>query len=265
MISIILATKNGSLYIEKAIDSILTQTYSEFEIIVISDGSTDNTIDIVKNIQINEPRIKLYELKENIGPGRARNLAILGGTIQGVTVSPSLGEYISIIDDDDLWLSKEKLFNQKEYLDNNKDIVVVGSSRVAFVNERNGHTWWLKNSEDPDHIRKSMLGYNPIITSSVMFRKSAYIACGGFSPAYLAEDYDLWLSMGKLGKISNISGCDTQYTIRNGSASKSRQMEMNKAVLALAIKYRKDYPNFLYAFIKGCARIVLLYIKNFLK
>jgi glycosyltransferase involved in cell wall biosynthesis len=265
MISIILATKNGSLYIEKAIESILNQTYTEFEVIVISDGSTDGTADIVRNLQSDDSRIKLYELKENIGPGRARDIAIRGGTIQDVVISPSLGEYIAIIDDDDLWLSKEKLSAQKKYLDMNPDIVVVGSSKVAFVSEKGGHTWWLHNSEDPEYIHRRMLGYNPIITSSAMFRKSTYISCGGFSPLYLAEDYDLWLSMGKLGKISNISNCDTQYTIRKGSASKSRQMEMNKIVLSLAIKYRNNYPNFIYAFVKGCLRIVLLHIKNLLK
>ncbi len=265
MISIILATKNGSLYIKNAISSVQNQTYSDFELIVISDGSTDSTVDVVRELQSHDPRIKLYELKDNIGPGRARDLAIRGGNIQGMTIPSSLGEYIAIIDDDDLWLSKEKLSNQKEYLDTHSDTVVIGSSHVAFVNERNGHTWWLKNSEDSEHIRKHMLGYNPIITSSVMFKKEAYITCGGFSPLYLAEDYDLWLAMGKLGKISNVSSADTQYTIRKGSASKSRQMEMNKIVLSLAIKYRKDYPNFLYAFTKGCARIILLYIKNLLK
>lgn len=265
MISIILATKNGGQYIEKAINSVIAQTYPDFELIVISDGSTDNTTDIVKSIKDKDSRIKLYELKTNIGPGKARDIAIRGGFVQDTMISPAAGEYIAIIDDDDLWISQEKLFNQKEYLDKNPKVVAVGSSNVSFMNEGNGHIWWLKNCEDPEHVHKRMLGYNPIITSSVMFRKSTYIECGGFSSAYLAEDYDLWLSMGKLGKISNISGCDTQYTVRKGSASKSRQMEMNKAVLALAIKYRKDYPNFLYALTKGYARIILLFIKNLLK
>ena len=265
MISIILATKNGGLYIEKSIESVLLQSYTEFEIIVISDGSTDNTVEVVKKLQEKDPRIKLYELKNNVGPGRARDLAIQGGEIEGISIPSSSGEYIALIDDDDLWISKDKLSIQKDFLDKNKDFAVVGSSHVAFVSERTGNMWWLKNSTDPEHIRKSMLGYNPIITSSAMFRKDAYISCGGFSAMYLAEDYDLWLSMGKFGKITNLDGCETQYTIRSGGASKSNKMKMNKAVLALALKYRKDYPNFLYAYTKGWARIVLLYIKNLLK
>ena len=265
MISVIISTKNGALLIDKSVKSVLEQNYNDFEIIIISDGSTDNTVEVVKKLQEKDSRIKLYELRNNVGPGRARDLAIQGGEIEGVSVPSCSGEYIALIDDDDLWISKDKLSIQKDFLDKNKDFVTVGSSHVAFVSERAGNTWWLKNSTDPEHIRKSMLGYNPIITSSVMFRKDTYITCGGFSSMYLAEDYDLWLSMGKYGKITNLDRCDTQYTIRDGGASKSRQMEMNKIVLSLAIKYRKDYPNFLYAFTKGWARIILLHIKNLLK
>lgn len=274
MISIILATKNGAPFIEKAIKSVQEQIFSDYELIVLSDGSTDNTGDIIKKIAVTDSRIKLYELKNNIGPGNARNLAIKGGTIidpaasagndTHLTIPPCLGEYISIIDDDDVWLSKNKLSLQKEYLDTHQDTVLVGSSTVHFVKENGESLYRLKNRTDPNKIRRFMLSHNPVITSSVLFRKSAYFACGGFSSLYLAEDYDLWLNMGTLGKITNINNCDIQYTVRKNSASNAKNIEMCRTVISLVHKYKNTYPNYTFALFKGYARLLIVVIKNIL-
>ncbi len=302
MLSTIITTKNGSKYICRAIDSVLAQIPAlkalspsyDLELIIVSDGSTDNTAEIVgKKIaqaielgQASDDQIRLIELKQNIGPGLARNLAILGGDAEGQNYSEARGEYIALLDDDDVWTDPKKLANQKVFLDIDENVVLVGASKVEFVTEdfikeNNVATNNAKNAvantasdtatthkyfygeKDAVKIRKNMLLKNPVITSSVMFRTYIFKGLGGFENMYLAEDYDLWLRMGLAGQILNIDGADTLYTVRLASASNTRKLELNKAVLNLVKKYKGLYPNYYPAILKAHARIVLFHLKKF--
>lgn len=212
MISVIIATKNGEKYIARAIQSALSQSvaiknasnptlFTGFEIIVISDGSTDNTAQIVRELSVTDSRIKLIELSQNIGPGQARNLAILGGPIPNSLVSPIKNKFVAILDDDDLWQNPKKLENQIKYLEENPDIVLVGSKKTEFTRENGELLRWIINQTDPNIIRNNILSYNPVITSSAVFRTNIFAEVGGFKAMYLAEDYDLWLRMGLHGNI----------------------------------------------------------------
>ena len=274
MISVIIATKNGEKYIARAIQSALSQSvavrnkanpseFAGFEIIVVSDGSTDTTAQIVRELSATDSRIKLIELSQNIGPGLARNLAILGGPIPNSSISPSpiKNKFVAILDDDDLWQNPKKLENQIKYLEENPDIVLLGSKKTEFTRENGEHLRWIINQTDPNIIRNNILSYNPVITSSAVFKTNIFAEVGGFKAMYLAEDYDLWLRMGLHGNISNVEDAETTYTIRDGGASKSRQIEMSKVVLALAKEYRHQYPNAWKAIIKGYLRIILTYLK----
>lgn len=275
MISIIITTKNGEKYIARAIKNALSQSiaisnskdpsqFSGFEIVVVSDGSTDNTVSIVHELALHDARIRLIELVQNIGPGLARNLAILGGKIkeENSLIIPSISNpFVAILDDDDLWQNPKKLENQISYLNDNPNVVVAGAIKTEFTRENGEHLRWIINETDPQRIRSNMLSYNPIITSSAVFRTNTFRAIGGFKPMYLAEDYDLWLRMGTHGDISNVEGAETIYTIREGGASKSRQIEMAQVVMRLAREYRHQYPHFYKAYIKGALRLVLVYWK----
>lgn len=280
MISVIISTKNGGGFLKRSVESVLNQTHRDLELIIVSDGSTDNTAEIARALATTDPRIKVIELKKNIGPGLARNLAILGKTAaaekvgadeepdEELKVEPANGNYIALIDDDDVWLSPEKLNRQKEYLDANPGVIAIGAARVEFVREEpssSKHVFWLNQERDPEKIRLNMLSYNPLITSSVLFRKDAFIKVGGFKAMRLAEDYDLWLRMGQLGKIANVEGAETQYTIRDSGASRSNNIKMCRVVLNLAREYRGRYPNYTKAVIKGYVRLLLALKKSFIK
>ena len=149
MISVIITTKNGGKYIARAIRSALEQSvatsnakdpsqFSGFEIVIVSDGSTDNTPTIVRELASKDARIRLIELVQNIGPGLARNLAILGGKIEHNTedndaliVPPITNPFVAILDDDDLWQNPKKIENQILYFNKKPNVVVAGAVRTA--------------------------------------------------------------------------------------------------------------------------------------
>ncbi len=267
MISVIIATKNGEKYIARAIQNALQQSvairnlispaeFGGFEIIVVSDGSTDNTVEIVQGLQREDGRIELIELKENVGPGLARAKAI----------EQSHNPYIAILDDDDQWINPKKLENQLAFLENNKNVVVVGAEKIEFVDENEKLIRWQTYRTDPKNIRTFILMFCPVVNSSALLRKDAYEKAGGFNDMRLSEDYDLLLRIGQLGDIANIPGAETRYTIRANSASGSNgnaKIKMAIAHIKLFNKYWRHYPNRLLAFIKAYARVPYQYIKSF--
>ncbi len=263
MISVIIATKNGEKYIARAVRNALEQSvaiknaqdpteYPGFEIVVVSDGSTDGTVKIVREISAQDKRVTLLELTKNVGPGSAR--------AKGIAMSKN--PYVAILDDDDSWINPDKLKNQIEYLENNPKVLVVGAVKTEFVTESGKHICWYTTRTDPRKIRENMLVRCPIVNSSVVFRKDAYEQVGGLSEMRLAEDYDLWLRLGQIGDITNIEGAETRYTVRTNSASGSNgaeRVKMSLVVLALVKKYRHVYPRYYRALFKAYLRIIRKY------
>jgi len=123
LVSIIVATHNRSTMITAAIDSLLTQTYGNLEIIIVDDASTDNTPEVVSTLLMKDHRINTFRSEKNIGPGAARNLG----------VSHANGQYIAIMDDDDS-AYPNRIETQARFLDENPDVGLVFSS-VDYVDE----------------------------------------------------------------------------------------------------------------------------------
>jgi len=251
MISVIMTTKNGSPTIERALKSIQAQTEKDFEIVVISDASTDDTEEKVKRMAAEDSRIKLFSLSENVGPGKARTIAI----------EKSQGELIAILDDDDFWISSEKLETQRKFLEENLDHVLVGADHIRFVNEEGKLLFIFESEKSDDEIKRHILLHNPFVTSSVLFRKEAYLKAGGFSELRLAEEYELWLSMGIFGKFANLRNCEIEYTQRASGLTLSRRQKMNKIHLMLIKRHSTDYPLYTLALFKAYLRILLASFK----
>lgn len=246
LVSIIIATKNGGKLISRAITSIESQTEKNVEVIVISDGSTDDTPRIVNELSEIRPWLRLIELSENVGPGLARDRGI----------REAKGAFIALIDDDDVWGTPFKLKIQEEFLHTHPDHVLVGASTINEITIEDKALSVFNLPEDDGDIRRMMFLRNCFVTSSVMFRKEAYLKAGNFNSLYLAEDYDLWFRMGRVGKFANIPKCDTGYTIHPKGASKIRQRDLYRAILSIIPKYRKDYPGFIRGYIKACLRVI---------
>lgn len=258
-VSIIIATKNGASYISRALKSIFDQTFAIdhltkdlLEVLVVDDGSTDSTASLVQEFAAFEPRVRLISLEHNVGPGLARHTGI----------QQSRGQYIAFIDDDDLWISPDKLMLQYEFLHTHPDHVLVGATQVHVTDEHGMPIRLHINPSSDAQIRQALLRRNCFATSSVLFKKDAYEQAGGFKPMYLAEDYDLWFRMGIKGKFANLDACDIRYTVRPHNASTTNALKMNKINLELVKTYKKNYPGYVLALMKAHARILYLQVKN---
>jgi glycosyltransferase involved in cell wall biosynthesis len=192
-VSVIMAVYNGELYVKQAVESVLQQTYKDFELIIINDGSTDDTLRIVRTF--NDERINIITQK-NEGPAKARNNGI----------KSARGEYIANLDSDDICLP-ERLEKQVEFLDNNPDYVIIGSN--GFVTDRNGTTIYTSSYPLTDAKIRAQLPETPFINSAVMFRKKAALKAGGYYEQLnfykiYCEDCILWNRMTDSGKLANI-------------------------------------------------------------
>jgi len=255
-VSVILPTYNDAQHIKNAIESVLGQSFKDFELIVIDDGSTDDTKNILKQY-IESDKIKYLRL-DHQGDVFARN--------NGISISN--GEYLAFIDSDDEWIDKDKLKKQIEFLDNNSDYVLIGSEGIV-VDERKNKLMHYHVPETNLAIKKRILLKNPFIHSSVVVRKDVFLKIGGYSQekdVKYTEDYNLWLSAGILGKFFNFQELMTEYMIRDGNISSSNKKIILRNNIYLINKYKKIYPNFtealLFAYSKFFIYSILQLIKN---
>jgi len=249
MVSVIIPTYNCDKYICEAIDSVLYQTYPDYEIIVIDDGSTDTTRSM---IEAGYNTVRYFYL-ENNGVAAARNFGI----------SMAQGELIAFLDADDKWLPT-KLEKQVKYFQNDDRLGMVFTEN-SFFNDR-GTTQVRVNKRDSlmhgDIVRNIFLN-SYVATSTVMVRKSVFEAVGLFEEELaVAEDDNMWMRIGMKYNIELIDETLAQYRITEGSLSsnkhsiyhgvrsniliiRSKYPDMYQRLGALAIK--KKYSNLLFS------------------
>jgi len=207
LVSVVMSVYNGQHYLRQAIDSILGQTFSNFEFIIVNDGSTDNTADILVVYEARDPRIRVYAWKHH-------------GLIESLNKGCSLAraKYVARIDDDDVALP-ERLKLQVEFLAANPEVAVLGGAMEAI----DGNGTPLGKIEAPvgDAEIKALLPHsNCIAHPTVMMRRDAFEKVGGFRKAFLhCEDYDLWLRIAEEFALGNLSEVLIQHRFHKGKIS----------------------------------------------
>ena len=177
-VSVIVPTYNRADRLERALNSIVSQTCQDFELIVVDDGSTDKTYQLMKSF----PKAQYFYIKKNSGVSKARNVGL----------AFAKGELICFLDSDNLWKEK-KIQIQSLWLENNKDSQICYTDEIwvrngVRVNPMNRHR---KYSGD---IFRHCLGLCIVSPSSVMIRAKLFDEIGNFDESLPAcEDYDLWL------------------------------------------------------------------------
>jgi glycosyltransferase involved in cell wall biosynthesis len=214
-VSVIIPTYNAQEYLSETLDSVLSQTYSHFEVIVVDDGSKDQTISIVEEYRMKYPeKVKLIQ-KENGGPASARNVGI----------KAAVGEYIAFIDADDLWLP-EKLEKQVRYFESQPlQVGLVYTNTKKF--DKDG-VWTLPGKYCKKHVNgwiyKDLIRDNVIHNLSVMARKRCFDVVGFLDESIeINEDYDMWLRIAMRFKISFIDEVLALY--REHPQGRSKELE----------------------------------------
>ena len=233
MISVVLATYNRAKYIEKAINSVLSQTCSDFEFIIVNDGSTDGTLSVLN--RYNDERIKIINNEKNIGFVKSLN--------KGINLAQ--GKYIARIDDDDHWISDNKLQKQIDFLEKNPDHVLIGTGLI-----RNDKKILLPETDE--EIRDKMLIRSPFAHPSVLFLKSAFGKAGGYDESlFFSQDSDLWAKLGKTGKMHNLPECLVFVSLGENNRTNKKIRYHLWLKQKIRVRHRKDYPHFWKGYILG--------------
>ena len=207
---------NAQAFLKKAIDSVLSQTFENFEFIIVNDGSKDNSEKII--LSFNDPRIK-YIHQENTGIG--------GALIKGCT--HATGKYIARMDADDICISN-RLELQYNFLEKNNTIILV-SSAVIYIDDRDnviGRSFPYTS----DHSIKNMLKQGSTICHpAVMMKREAYIKAGGYNDLIGIEDLYLWKKMSEIGNFYNFSIPLIKYRVSQTSISRSIKKDDYKKII----------------------------------
>lgn len=183
LVSVIMSVYNGEKYLKESIESVLSQTYIYFEFIIINDGSTDNTLNIIEEYSGKDNRIRIIN-KNNTGLTRSLNLGL----------NMAKGMYMAKIDSDDKWLP-HKLEYQINYFNCNKNLFLIGSTALFLIEPDIQIS--LKRKERAyscNEIRDCIIRTNPFLSSSVTFKMEALKTVGTFNPFYKnSMDYDMWI------------------------------------------------------------------------
>lgn len=235
LVSVILPTYNGSKSIRTAIKSVLSQNYHSLELLVIDDGSGDDTASVVQEFIDKDNRVRYFKNNKNSGIQRSLNRGLREAT----------GELVARIDDDDEWVDSQKLTSQVEFFKNNPEYILVGTGLIVQDTKGRELYRFLNPVEDKE-IRQRLLYRNCFSHSTVMFRRAEVLKSGGYDegPETLhVEDYDLWLRIGRLGKFANLASFSVQLTVHKRSISGTQKLVQLKKQMEVTKKYLCDYPN----------------------
>lgn len=224
IITVLMSVYNGERYLKEAIDSILTQTFTDFEFIIIDDASTDKTPEILNSYHDN--RIKIIRNDKNIGLTKSLN--------KGLEFSNGL--YIARMDADDVSLP-DRFMKEVAFLNTYPEIAVVGTA--SYIIDQEGNVIRiLIPSKSPRYC--DFLKKNQIIHGSIMLRRSILKKYSGYDELFrYCQDYALWLQMAKMEKISNIQ--EILYKLRIHGDSISRKICIESVLYQLlAIKISKS-------------------------
>jgi glycosyltransferase involved in cell wall biosynthesis len=217
-VSVLLPIFNCRRYLDEAISSILRQTFTDFELIAVDDGSTDGSGEILKRYAAQDARVKIIS-RPNTGIAVALNDAIAAAS----------GEFLARMDGDDISLP-QRLETQLRFLREHSDIVLLGS-RVRLIDPFGVALYESSHKLTHQEIEREMLdgiGW-AVVHPAAMMRATAVRAAGGYrSDRVPTEDLDLFLRMSEIGKLANLPDILLEYRQHHASANHTRVEEQNR-------------------------------------
>lgn len=207
-ISVVMSVYNGEKFLAEAVDSVLNQTFTDFEFIIIDDGSTDQTAQILSDYATRDSRIRIIS-QENRGRAESLN--------RGIELAR--GDLIARMDADDVCLP-HRLQDQLEYMNGRPKLGLLGSHvDLITPGSRNLGPWFALPTTDGD-IRRGLADGCPLIHPTVMMRRDVIMSAGGYRKLLLdADDYDMFLRVSELTQMANLPQALLLYRIHAGQVS----------------------------------------------
>lgn len=239
-VSVIISTYNDSRYLAQALNSVRAQSFSDWEAIIINDGSTDDTDAVASELVAIEPRFRYLSY--------AKNRGIVPCVKEAVSLAK--GEYLARLGADDLWLDPEKLAKQVEFLDLHPDYALVGT--WAEVIDMSGkHLHYMKPPDEDRFIRQKLLVRNHFIDTSILYRKDLADLVGGYrSQDIISEDYSLILRLGERGKLANLPQVMAAYRLNPKGVSQTNAKLQAAMCIKFLHEHRRNYPGYVRAWLR---------------
>jgi len=206
-VSVVMPNFNGARHIEESIQSIIGQSYQNWELIICDDGSTDNSWEIIERLAKNDERISIYKNETNIGNPRNRNKLF--------SLVSEDATYIAILDSDDVAMP-HRLHSQVQFLEKNHEIGLIGSA-ITIINESGVEQGARTYPTTHKDISKKIMVFDPFAQPSVMIRSSALEIVGSYDEQLTrCQDYDLFTRFIKKGiKTANLPEPLTKFRIHS--------------------------------------------------
>ncbi|MFC1657044.1 glycosyltransferase [Candidatus Moduliflexota bacterium] len=227
-VSVVIPVYNGEKHIREALESVFKQTYQDYEVVCVDDGSTDSSHEIIKGYG---KRVVCCK-QENAGPSSARNKAI----------RMSRGEFVAFLDQDDVWYP-DKLEQQVGYLKRNPDVAMVHSNINISMDDKVVHNGLeIGKRQYGSNVFEELCLGNFINSITVVIRRTVLDKIGHFDEAFrMAQDYDLWLRVAAEYKIAFQDEIMGEYRLHDNNSSRGN-IEVVKDDLKILNKIRSMYP-----------------------
>jgi len=225
LVSVLMPVRNSNKTLEQAISSVLNQTLSNFELIVIDDKSEDDSWEIIRKFALLDKRIRAFRNHKNLQIARTLN--------NGVKLCRS--GFIARMDADD-WAYPERLSLQYKFLKKNPMVGIVGGN--IEISDQNGKVFSTRSyPTSSDKLKKMFFRYSPFAHPVIMFKKRVFESCNGFDPSMVpAEDIDLWLRMSKNCEFGSIDQTLLKYRISSTSNSNFNLYRVERLTFMVRLK-----------------------------
>ncbi len=233
LVTVFIPLYNCEQYINKCLDSVINQTYKNLDILVIDDGSTDNSYEIVR--QVKDERVRILRNEENRGIPYTRNRGL----------EEAKGEYIVLVDSDDYSLP-DRIKKQVEYMEKNKDVVALGTNFIVstpFISRK------IRVNKSPLELKIGLLFECQLANPTVILRKETLKKYNikYNTNCFVAQDYELWTQITKIGDIAILPEILHVYKSGHDNITRksiSRNLERRKLVIDSIHNQLLDYYNF---------------------
>lgn len=225
-VSVLMAVRNEEVRVEASVRSIMDQSFDDLEMIVINDGSTDRTSQILSRLASQDDRLLIVEQK-NAGLTKSLNRAL----------GLSKGEYIARQDGDDT-SHPERLAKQVDVLDQRADVVLVGSNSIDEEDNGRASEWgW----QDDDQLTRTVFRNTPFPHSSAMMRAKIAKQLGGYDESFeTSQDMEFWMRLAKKGRLSMVREPLITRAVRKGAISRKRFLRQVKDAARARMRHTGD-------------------------